>query len=166
MSTSLRHLVRALQYLAALAITLAATEYAHGASRWATLEAIHKLENPENHTRPGARGELGAYQFRVTTWRMHTSTPFVRAIDRETSDLVAMRHYEWLKRGLEAARLPSTPYNIALAWNGGLAAAVAGRSPRAAHDYAQRAANLAADYDRRSGQLVADARPHIINIGR
>lgn len=124
--------------------------------RWATLEAIHQLENPRNLTRPGPCGELGAYQFRISTWRMHTKTPFERALDRRISDMVATRHYEWLKRGLEQARLPATPYNIALAWNGGLDAAIAGRSPLTAHDYAGRAANLA---DALGGDnLLADAR--------
>ena len=109
-----------------------------------TLEAIRHLENPRNLTRPGPCGELGAYQFRPETWRMHTTIPFAEAIDREKSDRLAVTHYEWIKRGLEQARVPATPYNIALAWNGGLAAAVKGRAPRAAHRYAERAANLAA----------------------
>lgn len=111
--------------------------------RAATLEAIHQLENPRDLVRPGARGELGAYQFRVHTWQMHTSLPFTRALDRRTSDIIAVIHYEWLKAGLESARIPVTPYMIGLAWNGGLSAAVTGRSPRAAHAYAERAANLA-----------------------
>ena len=59
------------------------------------------------------------------------------------SDDVAIKHYEWLKRGLEGAGLPATPYYIALAWNGGLDAAVLGRAPAVARDYAERAANLA-----------------------
>jgi hypothetical protein len=116
-----------------------------GASdRAATLEAIRNLENPRNLTRPGPRGELGAYQFRSDTWRMHTTLPFAQATDRATSDRLAVAHYEWIRRGLEKARLPVTPYNVALAWNGGLAAVVRGTSPRAAHRYAERAANLAA----------------------
>ena len=118
---------------------------AHASSRWATLEAIHKLENPRNLTRPGRHGELGAYQFRPATWRMHTTVPFQKALDRQMSDFVAERHYEWIKRGLENARMPATPYNIALAWNSGLEAAIRGKSPRAAHDYAQRAVNLVTD---------------------
>lgn len=129
---------------------------AQAASRWATLEAIHHLENPRNLSRPGPFGELGAYQFRVSTWRMHTTVPFSRALDRETSDRVAVQHYEWLKSRLEAAGKPATPYNIALAWNGGVAAAIAGTSPRVAHNYAQRAVNLASVFDR--PKLVADAR--------
>jgi hypothetical protein len=120
---------------------------AEAPSRWAVLEAIHKLENPQNSPKPGRHGELGAYQFRSMTWRMHTSVPFQRAINRETSDVVAVKHYEWIKRGLEEARVPATPYNIALAWNGGLGAVISGRSPRIAHDYAQRATNLASSYE-------------------
>jgi len=77
---------------------------------------------------------------------MYTTVPFMRALDRHASDDVAVKHYEWLKHGLESAGLPATPYNIALAWNGGLDAAVLGRSPAVAHDYAQRAANLAAAF--------------------
>lgn len=129
---------------------------ARAATRWATLEAIHHLENPRNSPRPGRHGELGAYQFRASTWRMHTDEPFERALDRATADRIAVKHYEWLKRGLEKARVPATPYNIALAWNGGLDAAIRGRSPRVAHDYAQRATNLAMTLSNRA--LLADAR--------
>jgi hypothetical protein len=125
------------------------------ASRWATLEAIHKIENPRNSPRPGRYGELGAYQFRATTWRMHTRVPFARAIDRSVSDDVAVKHYEWIKHGLEAALVPATPYNIALAWNSGLSAAITGRSPGVSHNYAERVVNLAMTYDR--SRLVASA---------
>lgn len=141
---------------------LMAAAGAQAASRWATLEAIHNLENPRNLTRPGRHGELGAYQFRPTTWRMHTNIPFRQALDRSTSDLIAVRHYEWLKRRLEEARVPATPYNIALAWNGGLTAAINGRAPRVAHDYARRAATLATSFaqsaaDFPQSQVVASA---------
>lgn len=146
--TSNRPILRAAPPLAALLFALlASVTSAYASSRWATLEAIHKLENPLNLSRPGRHGELGAYQFRSSTWRMHTSVPFNRALDRDTSDVVAVKHYEWLKRGLEAAGVRATPYNIALAWNGGLGAVISGRSPSIAHDYARRAANLAAEYD-------------------
>jgi hypothetical protein len=134
-------------FAALLFVVVVSVLNVEASSRWATLEAIHKLENPRNSPKPGRHGELGAYQFRSSTWRMHTAVPFQRAINRETSDIVAVKHYEWIKRGLEAARVPATPYNIALAWNGGLGAVISGRSPRVAHDYAQRAANLAAAYD-------------------
>ena len=128
------------------ALWLCATA-AQASERWATLEAIHQLENPRDLTRPGPFGELGAYQFRATTWRMHTTLPFSRANERSASDNVAVRHYEWIKSGLEQAGVRATPYLIGLAWNGGLDAAVRGSAPRAARDYAERVANLAAVLD-------------------
>ena len=87
---------------------------------------------------------------------MHTNVPFAQAIDRSTSDAVAQKHYDWIRRGLEDANVPATPYNIALAWNGGLSAVISGRSPRAAHDYAERATNLAAALDFDRSRLLAD----------
>lgn len=126
---------------------------ARAESRWATLEAIHTIENPHNSTRMGPHGELGAYQFREGTWHMYTTIPFSRALDRKTSDQVAVKHYEWIKHQLEVAGVPGSAYNIALAWNGGLDAVVNGHSPRVSHDYAERVVNLATTYDRRS--LVA-----------
>jgi hypothetical protein len=117
---------------------------AHASTRAATLEAIHQLENPRNLSRPGPRGELGAYQFRSQTWRMYTAAPFASALDRTTSDAVAIKHYEWIRTSLERTGMPATPYAIGLAWNGGLEAVIRGNSPRAARDYAQRVANLAA----------------------
>ncbi len=125
--------------------------------RWATLEAIHQLENPTDRTTPGRYGELGAYQFREMTWRMHTSAPFRRALDRSASDDVAVRHYEWIKQGLEQAGIKPTSYRIALAWNGGLDAAVRDSAPRAAYAYAERAANLASQLDRSAPAAVAPA---------
>jgi hypothetical protein len=117
--------------------TLAASE------RWETLEAIHWIENPLNTERPGRCGELGAYQFREATWRMHTMVPFARATDRRVSDDVAIRHYEWLKTGLARAGIEVTPYTIALAWNGGLATVVRGSVRPATRDYAERVNNIA-----------------------
>jgi len=119
-----------------------APESARAAGRTEVLEAIHRVENPNDSLRPGRHGELGAYQFRAETWRMHTTVPFGKAIDRGASEAVAIRHYEWLERGLARNGLPATTYNIALAWNGGLAAAVRGRAPAAARDYAERVSNL------------------------
>lgn len=134
--------------------------FLHGAAndsdRWATLEAIHNLENPRDLTRPGPCGELGAYQFREITWKTYTAQPFRFALDRHCSDVVAMQHYDWIKQRLECAHIPATSYNIALAWNGGLHAVITGSAPRRARDYAERAANLATVFAKES--LVATAR--------
>jgi hypothetical protein len=124
-------------------------------SRTATLEAIHCLENPTNRVAPGPCGELGAYQFRETTWHCYSQEPFARALDRRASDEVAVRHYEWLKQQIESHGIPASSYNIALAWNGGLEAVIRGRSPRAARDYARRASNLAWSFE----QTMASLRP-------
>lgn len=127
-------------------ISLCAVE----ADRSATLEAIHTLENPWNLTRRGPCGELGPYQFREQTWRAYTTEPFSRAIEIPISNLVAQRHYEWLRDRLGQARIPPTTYNIALAWNCGLTTAITGHASRRAHDYAQRAVNLAGYFSRSS----------------
>ena len=129
--------------------------------RWATLEAIHQLENPNNSRQPGRFGELGAYQFRQSTWRMHTSMPFERAHDRAVSDAVAIKHYEYIRRELEEARVPTTVYNIAIAWNSGLSNAIAGTAPRVARSYASRAANLAAGLRARFAAEKAASSPKV-----
>jgi len=135
-----------------LAVMVLGTACAAGpvwaSERWVTLEAIHRIENPFDSPRPGRFGELGAYQFRESTWRMHTTVPFARAVERRVSDEVAIRHYEWLKRRLEQKGLPATPYNIALAWNAGVNAVLRSRVPTVARDYAERAANLAGTLER------------------
>jgi hypothetical protein len=127
--------------LLALAAFMPST--ARAAERWETLEAIHWIENPSNSDRPGRFGELGAYQFRESTWRMHTSIPFYRALDRHASDEVAVRHYEWIKNGLVRNGIEITPYTIALAWNGGLTSVVRGSITAGTRDYAERVSNMA-----------------------
>lgn len=139
--------------LAVAACLLAAP--ARASQRWATLQAIHLLENPADSAKPGNCGELGAYQFREATWRMHTAAPFALALDRRVSDAVAVKHYDWLKAELERRGLEATPFRIALAWNGGIRAVLASRPPPAVADYASRAANLAAELERNA---LADAR--------
>jgi hypothetical protein len=135
--------------LACCGLALAQGTPAKAEQRWETLEAIHWVENPHDTAKPGPLGELGAYQFREVTWQMHTHKPFHCALDRAQSDAVAVMHYEWIKHGLKRAGMPATVYNIALAWNGGLRATIRGQAPPAAHDYAERVANLA-------GTLAAD----------
>jgi hypothetical protein len=117
---------------------------AFASERWATLQAINWVENPHNSTRVGPRGELGPYQFRPSTWRMHTRKPFALAVQRQAADEVAVRHYDWLKRGLESNGIDATPYNIALAWNAGLDQVVNGRVPASAQEYASQVNNLVA----------------------
>lgn len=130
-------------------VFLASAAPASASERWATLQAIHLLENPYDTAQPGSQGELGAYQFREQTWKMHTSVPFELALDRRVSDAVAVKHYDWLKAEIERRGLEATPFRIALAWNGGFRAVVARHPAPAVVDYATRAANLAAELHRR-----------------
>ncbi len=138
-----------------VAFTCLSPAGALASERWATLEAIHQLENPGNTDLPGALGELGPYQFREGTWKMHTAAPFSRALDRRSSDAVAVKHYEWIKAELERRGIAATPYRIALAWNGGIRAVFVDHPPAVAVDYASRAANLAAYFEKSE---LADAR--------
>ena len=138
-----------LRYAVLLVVTFAMTAVAAFASqRWETLQAINWVENPRNSMRVGSHGELGPYQFRVSTWRMYTNKPFALAVQREAADEVAVKHYEWIKRNLESNGLRATPYNIALAWNAGLDQVVNGRVPASAYAYAAQVNNLVAHLER------------------
>ncbi|MFA5057016.1 MAG: hypothetical protein WC485_02790 [Opitutaceae bacterium] len=120
--------------------------------RWETLQAINWVENPRNSTRVGPHGELGPYQFRSSTWRMYTHKPFSLAVQRQAADEVAVKHYEWLKRGLESNGYEATPFNIALAWNAGLDQVINDRVPASAYQYATQVNNLVAHLQ---GQLAS-----------
>ncbi len=143
-------------FLAVFLVGFIAIPSAVACERWETLQAIHWVENPHDSLKPGPCGELGAYQFREGTWRMHTQVPFRQAIDRKHADAVAIRHYEWIKRGLVRAGLPVTPYHVALAWNGGLSATLRGRVSAATRNYAERVNNLATQLGEK--RLVQDRR--------
>ncbi|ACB76779.1 hypothetical protein [Opitutus terrae] len=137
-----------LLFLLATLFAVGWADDARAVGRAEILRAIQAVENPHDTSRPGKYGELGPYQFRRSTWRMHTKAPFAEALNRYAAEDVAVRHYEWLKRGLLRNGVAPTPYMIALAWNGGLTAAVRGRASASAHDYASRVNNLAQEMNR------------------
>jgi hypothetical protein len=116
---------------------------AFASDRSETLRAINMVENPTNQTAYGSMGELGPYQFRSSTWRMHSSKPFRMANDRASADQVAVIHYEWIKNRLKEAGIDANNYNIAMAWNCGLGAVIKGRVPMQTYHYAERVNNLA-----------------------
>jgi len=149
-----------LTILPVIAAALCFLGNAGASERWETLKAINLVENPTNQTHVGLRGELGPYQFRVSTWRMHTQKPFNMAIDRATADEVAVSHYEWLKRELRESGVEPSTFNIAMAWNCGLAAVVSGRIPTESYHYAERVATLAEAIERQvRTEAVAAAKP-------
>jgi hypothetical protein len=132
-----------------LVTALAFTNQASASGRWETLRAINLVENPTNQTQVGRFGELGPYQFRPSTWKMHTDKPFRMAIQRDAADEVAVKHYEWIKRMLDEAGIDPSPFNIAMAWNCGLGAVLKGRVPSITYNYAQRVVNLVEAYQER-----------------
>ncbi|HWA28053.1 MAG TPA: hypothetical protein VG734_20545 [Lacunisphaera sp.] len=151
---------RLLTYLLLLGSILGFTINAGADDRWETLRAINWVENPTNHTRVGRFGELGPYQFRAATWRMHTKKSFQLAKQRAAADEVAVAHYEWIKQRLEKAGVDATTFNIAMAWNTGVDNVVNGRAPTASFDYAQRVTNLVHTFKQhasRSAVAAADA---------
>lgn len=115
---------------------------ARAAERWEILRAINWVENPTNQTKVGRFGELGPYQFRPATWRMHTDQPFNLAIRRTDADAIAVKHYEWIKRTFEQAGVEPNAFNIALAWNSGVSSVLKGRAPTVSYNYAERVVNL------------------------
>lgn len=133
---------RLLTTILLLVSALAFTTKAMADDRWETLRAINWVENPTNHTRTGRFGELGPYQFRPATWRMHTKKPFRQAVERESADEIAVKHYEWIKRTLEQGGVDATAFNIAMAWNSGVDNVLNGRVPAVSYDYATRVTNL------------------------
>lgn len=140
-----------------LASLLGLLPAAGAAERWETLRAINWVENPTNQTRPGSFGELGPYQFRQMTWRMHTKVPFSQAVNRAHADVVAVKHYEWIKRGLIGAGIDPSPFNIAMAWNCGLGAVIAGRVPTVTYRYAEQVTNLVESFQQRPQVTAIEA---------
>lgn len=152
-----RHLTQILLLVSVLGFALKA-----GADdRWETLRAINWVENPMNHTKMGRFGELGPYQFRAGTWRMHTKKSFQLANQREAADEVAIKHYEWLKRTLEKAGVDASPFNIAMAWNSGVDNVLNGRAPSVSYDYAQRVTNLVHTFKRNVPRATVAAFPAV-----
>lgn len=125
--------------------------------RWETLRAINWVENPTNHARMGRFGELGPYQFRAPTWKMHTKRPFSQATQRAAADEVAVKHYEWIKRTFTNAGVDANTFNIAMAWNCGVDAVLKGRVPAVSYDYATRVSNLVQTFKEHTPVAVAAA---------
>ena len=139
---------------------LAFTIEADASDRWETLRAINWVENPTNQTQVGRYGELGPYQFRPATWRMHTRKPFSQAVQRDAADEVAVKHYEWIKRTFERSGVEASAFNIAMAWNCGVEAVLSGRVPSVSYDYATRVTNLVGAFKERAQPVaVEDERP-------
>ena len=67
---------------------------------------------------------------------------------------MAVKHYEYLKRGLQDAGIDPSAFNIALAWNCGLGAVVGGRVPGVTYRYAEQVNNLVETFRERQSLAV------------
>lgn len=115
------------------------------------LACIHAVENPTDSKEPGPAGELGPFQFIQGTWERYTQLPFTvfYVCDLGIADTIARRHYTELQVQLRKAGIAPTPYNLAVAWNGGLGGVYGpGKNWAAIYDYAQRVQNLVDTYDK------------------
>jgi len=80
---------------------------------------------------------------------MYSKKAFHSALDREESDRVAVKHYEWIREGLIRNGIEPSAYHIALAWNAGLQAAIDGHIGAASRSYAERVSTIAGDLSRK-----------------
>jgi len=149
-----------------LGLVLDFTIKARADDRWETLRAINWVENPTNHSRMGRFGELGPYQFRPATWRMHTRKSFSLATQRETADEVAVMHYEWIKHSLEKAGVDASAFNIAMAWNTGVDNVVNGRAPAVSYDYAERVTNLVHNFKQNATRVPVETAVPVTPVPR
>lgn len=141
-----------LQFLVLVTVLFGLGSRAAGSDRWETLRAINWVENPTNHTRYGSKGELGPYQFRPGTWRLHTKRPFRQAVDRAAADEVAAAHYDWICEQLQNAGIRPTITHVAMAWNCGVNAVIQGRVPTVSRRYAERVRNLVERFKQEQGE--------------
>lgn len=96
------------------------------------LTCIAAVESGNNPDAVGRHGERGAFQM----------SPAVVAECGGYSERHAMRWLLQLERDLIRANVDVMPFNLALAWNAGIGAAISGKAPMASYDYALRVANL------------------------
>jgi len=80
--------------------------------------------------------------------------PFALAREERYARACALKHLAWLAAKLEARGVPASPFNLAAAWNAGLARYTSGRAPERAYHYALRVELLYLT----SGRL--QSRPH------
>jgi hypothetical protein len=105
------------------------------------LDATREIENWDG--RDGRHGERGAYGIRAAAWRQHMGDmDFALARQERWGRECARRHVSWLQRELDRSGIHPGAFNVALAYNAGLARVQGGHVPDRAYSYAQRVTNL------------------------
>ncbi len=125
---------------AVIFVLAAALPSALAASSDRLLAAISQVESGDRDDAVGRRGERSRYQLSERVWLHFSSLPFSRGDDPGFSRDVALAYLGWIEAQLRLHRRPATPYEMALAWNAGVAGS---RRPSSrARDYAERVAAL------------------------
>ena len=96
------------------------------------LQSISIVESNSQHHRIGRAGEKTKYQFRESTWKQYSSTPFLFIDSKhyETeSEIVAYKHLAKIKKFL-SARNQYSVRNVAFIWNAGFGAYRRGKLPK------------------------------------
>jgi len=113
----------------------------------AFLRAIKERETGNKWNGPaGKAGELGAYQFKESTWKELSSLPHKEARNPKAADAVAVKFLEKIKAEYKKNGIPVTPYTCALAWNGGIGSVVKDNVSKQAREYGEAVNNLTAYY--------------------
>jgi hypothetical protein len=113
------------------------------------LSVLAMVETPNGvPAKPGPAGETGPWQITPAVRRERTAD-LVRAGLPVTEKTIAREQLIWITWRLFENKIPQTPYNVALAWNGGTTAEIHGTSSKRARDFAQRVANLVEDAQRK-----------------
>jgi hypothetical protein len=108
--------------------------------RTRVLGAIAMVETGSTGVKMGAAGEYTRYQILPATW-VRFSTKSMRWATQAEVDRVAHLLLEEIMQSLKSRRMAVTPYNIALAWNGGVGS-LGTRPPTRRSDYAERVNNI------------------------
>lgn len=112
-------------------------------NRAALLAALAEVESRNNPHAVGPAGERGLWQFRLGTWRQHTSAPFAWAHEPAKAREIAEKHLEWLRQAWVKSRgREPTARELAATWNGGVSLANGRKWPPCVVDYCERVAAL------------------------
>lgn len=123
------------------------------------LDATREIEDWQG--RDGRHGERGAYGIREAAWRQHMGgMPFAAARQERWGRECARRHVAWLRHELARSGVHTGVFNVALAYNAGLARVLSGRVPERAYDYANR---LSALYQGRALGRQSHARGKVLS---
>jgi hypothetical protein len=147
---------------AALISTLLVVSAQAGVDVERLVDALREREGYRG--KPGALGEQGPWQLMPSTWAMHMpGRPISEARDAVQARVCALRHVRWLQAELARRCVDASVFNLAAAWNAGLASYVSGRAPVRAYRFA---ADVVAIYSSGVVRHRHDLQEHALRLRR